>query len=1576
MSKKGRKIVRVVGFTILGLVLFALLLPLVAVGLLSIPSVRSFALDKAQETLYEKTGIKASVGGFSFRWSDCSLAFRDVAALDVNRDTLLCVQDLSLRVNVPALRDSTLDIRSLQLRGVVIDSKQLFLPPAMALKGRLDSLILKGAVTDLLPAAEGLCLGSTVESLSVGGLDLGIRMPSDSAAVSEEEDTTSSSLRWTIDLHKGSLRDISVGLQTMDLDVKLQDCSLSARADLSGAGYSARPLAVRGLGVRSGDFSIVLDTLGIVADMDSTLISVRDLTARSSSPPLSLCGFAGMDLHTMLINADLAAALKEFSLRLKGNCCLEDSSYDAQLDLDGPLDLDSFNLPVKLFAKGRLDASGRGFNPLSEGAALSLDARLDSCSYDAAKLGKTCLQASLSEGLLRGCLDVDAAYDADGMNAAAAGKIQFRASALASSRPSGTLDALLTRLDFDSDSLSLHSSDVHLHSLTGRDSSAVVLKTDGVDASVSVPLYATDILPSLERITKELTRLQDSLGLDAARLRRSLPPLKADITLTDSNPLMDYVRGLGYSFSSVSLSADLSPQKGADLTLNGRDLCMDTLSLRSAGLSIKQLSPDRMDCTASLSFPGQHQLPGVEAALEGSLEGSLARARLRAGTAVRDGNFGLEGVAADVDVDVSATMEGDRLHADGKVELDSLRYDGHDFGAKTLALLFDGDTNGACDAKVSTDSIPLSLASFFVPVDNLSLGGSASVRATLAGTLDSLALGGELTTQSVTVDYAPYDVHLSLEDAPIRLADGKVLIDSLHIFAAEGTVASLDGNVALDNMYVDLSLDSDRFKPSRLQQMDSLSATGNLAVAMHAHLWGVTDSLKADGSLTVLDETDVQYNIDKKNYVKVKAEGKLDFDYALDGDLLLNGRLDVPSGKILYSPSIYPLQPFDIKEGSCITFNGPLSAMDLNITAQQKTKATVGGMGDVKKQVDFLVGVQVKNNLDNLGLDFTLSAPDNTEVQKEINSFSKEERDRVAAALLATGMYVSETNTALSESGYALSSIMQHSLNALANNKLGKFVEVDVGMDRSSNDEGGTVSDYKMALSKTLFDDRLKLTVGGRYSSTSSGEGSAKSGQIGLDNISAQWQIKKGSPTNLILFHKWDYQNIMEGELTKDGLGVQTEFEWGQKDPLRLDLQGNVSYRSNNQLGPDLSATLSKTNLLHRGESLSTDFTGAYYWGLGERTPHQSVNTDTFQLGVETSLSFPEIIFPGAGRKASNLLSSSTAFSLGYMFSNYPGTLHRDKFSASVGYTFQPSKSVTHIFNPLQLSIVNSEMGDGFWESTTWEFMYKEILAMEFVPSMEYRFLFNNSHEPQRKVTTRLEASVKESANLISGIGSLFGWNFNEQGKTIFGRAYDQFVTLKTDIRHRIALGEKSALATRVLLGASIGFGNSDVCPMSESFYVGGPNSIRAFKARSIGPGAYYSELYDSYMDHAGEIKAEFNLEYRFPLVWMLEGAVFLDAGNVWSMHNTATGLSDEERALFEQAGWPICNDGLMASTFLDTIALGSGLGLRFVYQSIVIRLDAGIALHAPYDTGMYTYYNIPRFWDGVRLNFGVGYPF
>ncbi len=175
-------------------------------------------------------------------------------------------------------------------------------------------------------------------------------------------------------------------------------------------------------------------------------------------------------------------------------------------------------------------------------------------------------------------------------------------------------------------------------------------------------------------------------------------------------------------------------------------------------------------------------------------------------------------------------------------------------------------------------------------------------------------------------------------------------------------------------------------------------------------------------------------------------------------------------------------------------------------------------------------------------------------------------------------------------------------------------------------------------------------------------------------------------------------------------------------------------------------------------------------------------------------------------------------------------------------------------------------------------------------------------------------------------------------------------------------LAGKIWLVNRLATGAAYAYGNSKQVPYSEQFYAGGANSVRAFTVRSIGPGSYRApaDQINGYFDQTGTFIFLANSELRFPILGPLEGAMFLDAGNVWTLK------AEESRP----------GGQLKASNFLKDLALGTGVGLRFNISMLVIRADLGIGIHAPYKTSKRGYYNMESFRKSLAFHLAIGYPF
>ncbi len=1107
---------------------------------------------------------------------------------------------------------------------------------------------------------------------------------------------------------------------------------------------------------------------------------------------------------------------------------------------------------------------------------------------------------------------------------------------------------------------------------------ALNLAVPGLDADIQSPMplftLIDRIMPLVATVTdstviQSLSSLEDLTMLDS--IRRQIPALSADISLRKGSPIQAIIDSTGVDFQEFSLSLRSDSQQ---TTLN--------------------LPPSTIHFT-------NMRLPAIQTALALSMTEGQTQAALTADTRLTDGAMSFYDLYTDASFRLDLTREGRDLHGNGQLTLDSINYANKELGNHAIDLQIDPSSlyANALRADVYLDDIPLELVNSFVSLPDIDLEGAVRASASIDGLPAKTDISAEVKPLGVHAIYKPYDVGISLGSTPIVMHHNHVDLNGLPIYAADSTFLALSGGLDLDSMRLDITLAADSFAPVKLTQGGPLPVYGELATDIRGHVTGPLDSILADVDVTILPTTDITYPIDKKNLAQVKPYGTVNVRYGVaDGAMELGGKLHVDDGFIRYSPKAYPIMPFHVDSGSHVLFNGPLGQTQLNVSASQQVKADVQSGDDETRRVDFTTGVRVNGALDSIGLSslgFFLEAPNDEDITRELASVDEETREGLAATLLATGMYVGESNEAAQRSGYALSSIINSRINAaMANSKMGKFVDIDLSSGQSQHASGKT-NDMNISISKSFFKDKLRITLGSTI--TDDPEVNATNGL--LSKITADYKLTKDGNVSLRLFSQRDYNNILEGELYKYGLGVQATKDWRRMETYRgdsiartynLTADAGVAYRSNNSIGPDLNIKSSIKNLLGKNETFTIKGNGAYYWALRDRHPGDPKKTDTYKLGLNASLVFPYLHWVGE-----NNPEGDTRYMLGYQYENIAGGYGVHKLSGSFTYFIRSERNpyIVHSFTPFSLSIVamKAESTDLLDKAAEYPQLMKMLASNEFVPSIGYNFIYND-YRAKRAVNTMLDLGVKESGNLINAMYCLFGYKWGDVDKPLGKTTFNQFVKLTAELRNKFNLTDKVCIATRLFAGANIPMGNSDFSPLSEAFYTGGPNSLRAASPSTYGPGNFYSSKYNQSFFHSGDVKLEANFELRFPIVWKLFGAAFVDAGNVWDWFSTvdlfkAAGMDD----YLTRLGIPeTLRDGVFNNPdFARQIALGTGAGLRLDIDGLVIRLDLGVAIHSPYQTFKYTkdfqvdysrpittYYNIPSVLDGLRLNFGIGYPF
>ena len=362
---------------------------------------------------------------------------------------------------------------------------------------------------------------------------------------------------------------------------------------------------------------------------------------------------------------------------------------------------------------------------------------------------------------------------------------------------------------------------------------------------------------------------------------------------------------------------------------------------------------------------------------------------------------------------------------------------------------------------------------------------------------------------------------------------------------------------------------------------------------------------------------------------------------------------------------------------------------------------------------------------------------------------------------------------------------------------------------------------------------------------------------------------------------------------------------------------------------------------------------------------------NVYQFGVQPSISWPRFISP-FNISSDNAFIPHTILLAGYTYIDRNKLYTLNSYNGSFGYQWKPNLHKQHQLDLIDITYVDAANVTQLYIDSiraTRNPTLTHVINNQFTFGPSYAYTYDNSTEDFRVNSLYYMGKVSLSANLyglITGADTLGG-----KVSKLFGTPFDQYVKLENEIRYFHKLGPNSKLATRFMVDVGIPYGNSTILPYSQQFFIGGPNSLRGFQARSIGPGSYYppssvTNASQFLPDESGDIKIEGNVEYRAKLFSIVEGALFVDAGNIWLMH--------------PQYGLP---GAAFGKNFLTQIAADAGFGLRFNLSVLILRTDFGFPILEPYqppsqraiidgidfrDSG----------WHGsdVVFNLAIGYPF
>lgn len=395
-------------------------------------------------------------------------------------------------------------------------------------------------------------------------------------------------------------------------------------------------------------------------------------------------------------------------------------------------------------------------------------------------------------------------------------------------------------------------------------------------------------------------------------------------------------------------------------------------------------------------------------------------------------------------------------------------------------------------------------------------------------------------------------------------------------------------------------------------------------------------------------------------------------------------------------------------------------------------------------------------------------------------------------------------------------------------------------------------------------------------------------------------------------------------------------------------------------LGAAASVTYENRNLFRGSELLSIQLRAAYEAITGLEGYQ---NKDYQEYGVETKLTFPRFVAPLLSRSFRRRSIATSELSLNWNLQNRP-EFHRRVFSTAWRYHWnEPRHHISYRYdffdiNYVYMPWISSRFKADYLDNVTsrnaiLRYNYEDL----FILKMGFGLAFNDGENA-------LKVNVESAGNMLHAVSKMFRLPQNADGKyTLVNIAYAQYVKFDVDFTRLFQFDERNSLAFHVGLGVAYPYGNSTILPFEKRYFSGGANSVRGWRVRELGPGTFKgTDGRIDFINQTGDMKLDMNLEYRTFLGWKLHGAVFVDAGNIWTLRNYA----DQPGGQFR------------FNSFYRQIALAYGLGLRLNFDYFILRFDLGMkAVNPAYETSREHYPLLyPNFKRDFAFHFAVGLPF
>lgn len=511
--------------------------------------------------------------------------------------------------------------------------------------------------------------------------------------------------------------------------------------------------------------------------------------------------------------------------------------------------------------------------------------------------------------------------------------------------------------------------------------------------------------------------------------------------------------------------------------------------------------------------------------------------------------------------------------------------------------LYKANKQKEVEGQLDLIELPLSMITPFTE-GMANLNGILNGNMAISGSSSSPLLNGSIDLDTATVYINMADTHLRFDEKKIEVKNSRILFNKYEIYSSGKNPFIIDGNIDLSDfsrMMADLRLNANNMQVLDARRTKESLVYGRLIANLTSTVKGPLNSLTVRGNLNILGGTDVTYIMtespltvqdrlkdlvtftsftdtltrarrqqntlalggidmlmviridpvvqlrvdltpDQSSYAEITGGGDLSFQYTPQGDMILNGRYTFSEGNINYSLPVIPLKEFHVKEDSYIQWDGEVMNPLLSVKATERMRVSTKTSGSSSpRMVNFDVGINVRNRLDDMQLEFTIDAPEDMSIRNELAAMGAEERSKQAVAMMITGTYLygGGTGGMNMSAGDALNSFLNSEINNIAGDAL-KTVDISFGMETYDDPSGAQKRDFSFRFAKRFYNDRIRVVVGGRVSTSED----FSPQESFLDNVSIEYRLDPAGNKNVKVFHDINYDNLLEGQVRETGAGI------------------------------------------------------------------------------------------------------------------------------------------------------------------------------------------------------------------------------------------------------------------------------------------------------------------------------------------------------------------------------------------------------------------------------------------------------